>query len=443
MADDRSTQIPEIIVTPQDGPSPQHSTVTPWRTATPYAESQVERHYREQKGQVREDEYWDRLLAGSGIPEDWVIEMLDSGYSPKQILELWDTRTPAQRWINLGPDPVDLSSNFPDASFQTDAPVEPGQPIEEVVVREKIITPPLIVRIFPKPIQMIADTALMAYDLYQSLPEPVRNEFEREVKEAFEAAWKEIDDSLISDLRIWMGFESLPDLGKRTYEYPPDGRVVESDTPLSSNRDFEFDIPAEQIPLGRPTKPPVPKKIPDPLRPENWMPDPEPWPDWIPEELPPITIELKVPEFTQPAWKDTPLRVWKTGPKPVVKVRFKGRMRTPARTKPDEGNRLRGPNEKKGQSHAAGMALRGLYKFINKTYGEYDEFMDLKDILLANIWLDEDGNLVVDWLQLGFDLIMNDLQDRAIGKMSGYHREMIQEQGWWINPAFGDPINMP
>ena len=118
-------------------------------------------------------------------------------------------------------------------------------------------------------------------------------------------------------------------------------------------------------------------------------------------------------------------------------------MRIPSRLKPGNGNRLRGPKEKKGTGHAAGIALRGLYRFINKTYGEFDEFMDLKGILMDNIWLDEDGNLVVDWLQLGFDLIMNDLQDRAIGKMSGYHREMIQEQGWWINPAFGDPKNMP
>ncbi len=102
------------------------------------------------------------------------------------------------------------------------------------------------------------------------------------------------------------------------------------------------------------------------------------------------------------------------------------------------GNRLRGKKERKGSSHAAGMFLRGLYKLTNKTYGTVDEWMDIIDIFKENMWFDKDGNLVADWEQIGMDLLMNELQDRAIGKMSGYHKEMIQENGWWINPQFGN-----
>ncbi len=84
------------------------------------------------------------------------------------------------------------------------------------------------------------------------------------------------------------------------------------------------------------------------------------------------------------------------------------------------------------------MFLRGLYKLVNKTYGTVDEWMDVIDIFKENMWFDKDGNLVADWEQIGMDLLMNELQDRAIGKMSGYHKEMIQENGWWINPQFGN-----
>jgi len=440
VADDRAPQIEEIKVRPQDGVGPQHQSARDWGITPPRYADPVERYYdAERRGdkQAMDEAYWDRLLEGSGIPEDWIRQMLEKGFTPKEILKLWDTRTPATKgWINLGPDPYDLPVQMPDASFQVNPPEPDAKPIEEVVVREKLYVPPLVVKIFPKPLQIISDAALFGYDLYQTLPANVRQEFEKDIKDAYQSAMRELDEEIISNLRAFLGLDSQPDLGTTTYDYGKDGRVVKRDTPTSTNVDYDFFLPFKRLPLVRPTKPPVPQKIPDPFKPEWFLPDPDPWPEDMPPELPPIKLELPMPTV-QPDWKDTPFTRWKTGQKPEVKFKLKGRMRINNKTKVDEGNRLRGPREKKGHGHAAGMFLRGLYKIINRTYGTYDEFMELKEILMDNIGVDKRGNIIVYWEQIGYDLLMRELQDRAIGKMSGLHREMIQQNGWWINPQFG------
>ena len=106
-------------------------------------------------------------------------------------------------------------------------------------------------------------------------------------------------------------------------------------------------------------------------------------------------------------------------------------MRAPAKTKPAEANRLRDKKEKKSRNFAAANVYRGLLKIFNKTYGNADEMRDLWEIFKDNAYVDNEGNVVINIEQLGYDVLMNELQDRAIGKVMGKYREALEDNPDW------------
>ena len=142
-------------------------------------------------------------------------------------------------------------------------------------------------------------------------------------------------------------------------------------------------------------KPPKPEAInpPEAFRPENWMPDPEPWTNEFPEDFPTIKIEIGDTwiDQGQPNWEDVPYTAWKVGPRPVAKVEVRMDMRAPAKTQLVEAHRLRGKNEKKSRNFAAANVYRGMLKIFNKTYGNFDEMRDLWEIFKENAYIDNDG----------------------------------------------------
>lgn len=425
MADTRSNQIEEVVVRPDDAPT-RNQGYNPARDQFGIREDYT--RYREKNFRDPDAQYWDRLLDEAGIPKEWIKQMLSKGYTPQQILELWDTRTPAERsgTINLGPDPYDLSENYP-----TSDPND-GQPIEEVKVYGKIVKPNIIVKLFPKPVQFLIEAGLFGYELYQALPQDLQDEINENTKQAFADAWTELENELMDSFRQFFQYDSVQDFGTTVLPIP-NGKVLRTVRPKSTALEVEFEFPWE-APMRKPRRVPAPRELPDPLKAPNWMPQPEPWPNEFPLELPEITFTVPAPEIV---WQPAPRKVSQTMAGPTVKAKVEAVVRINPQNLPMRGNRLRGKKERKGASHAAGMFLRGLYRLINKTYGTVDEWMDIVDIFKENMWFDKDGNLVADWEQIGFDLLMNELQDRAIGKMSGFHKEMIQQNGWWINPQFG------
>ncbi len=226
MADSRANQIEEVIVRPDDAPtrSPGYN---PARDQFGIREDYT--RYREKNFRDPDSQYWDRLLEEAGIPKEWIKQMLSKGYSPQQILELWDTRTPAERTgtINLGPDPYDLSENWP-----TSDPND-GQPIEEVKVYGKLVKPNIIVKLFPKPLQFLIEAGLFGYELYQALPQDLQDQINENTKQAFSDAWTELENELMDTFRQFYSFDSPQELGTTRIDLP-NGDVLRTVRPKST-----------------------------------------------------------------------------------------------------------------------------------------------------------------------------------------------------------------
>lgn len=449
----RSPQMEEVVVHPEDGPSPQHQSVRSWENAVrgsytsppAYPDGGITRLPnlpRELADALEEDtRYWE-FIEDAQIPRETVEDLLDKGYSPRQIYRLWIDRVPATapRAVPLGPDPIDLSPNWipqssnqpdltrPDADFPDQAPEQLDPDAKSAA---KFVITKAIIKLFPRPIQWLIDAGLWSRDFWNSLSKAQQEQIRGLFRDVMEQAYELSELDLQDKLREW--YLDRPTSGSETFA--TEGiTVIAKETPTKSVRDFEISIPLEDIQINKPPQPQAVEPPPDFLKPENWTPHQEnAWPEEFPPELPIVKVEIfpSTIEPVHPKWNDLPYYAWKADIKPVIKTRIKIEMRLPPKTKVAEGNTLRGPKEKKGRNYAAANAYRGLLKLINKTYGEVDELRDIYDAFRENSWIDNNGDLMLNIEQFANDIFWMQLEDKAIGKLMGKYREALQDNPTW------------
>lgn len=446
----RSPQMEEVVVTPEDGPSPQHQSVRSWENAVrgsynpaaPYRDGGVTRLPnlpRDLAEALEEDtRYWE-FIEDAKVPREMVENLLEKGYSPREIYRLWIDRTPvkAPKAINLGPDPIDLSPNWipanpnaplPDADFPDQAPTDLDP---DAKAAAKFVITKVIIKLFPRPIQWLYEAGMWTRDAWHAMSKAQQEQLRGLFRDVMEQAYELSELDLQDKLREW--YLDRPTSGSETFA--TEGiTVIAKETPTKSVRDFEISIPLEDMQILKPPKSQPVEPPPEFLQPENWMPHQEnPWPEEFPPELPIVKVEISPStiEPVQPKWNDLPYYAWKADVKPVIKTRIKFEMRLPPKTKVAEGNRLRSKKEKKGRNYAAANMYRGLLKVINKTYGEVDELRDVYHAFRENSWIDNNGDLMLNIEQFATDIFMMQLEDKAIGKIMSKYREALQDNPTW------------
>lgn len=457
----------EVVVHPEDGPSPQHGSVKSWENAVRggtygggYYEPGTTRLpplTPEEQEALEDERFYLGLLGVSGISKELLDELLKKGYTPEEVYRLWIDRTPVKaKAIELGPDRFSLDPiNLPELPQQTPEWEPQPEPDPEARNAAKHVLTRVIVKLFPKPVQYLLEAGFFAYEFWQVLPQPQKEAITQIFTDASVAAAELMDD----ELKDWVYgfFNYKPDTGTAYVEYP--GISIQTrHTPKRTVKTFEIAIPLENMQVEKPPKPAKlktqPAMVPY-LTPEIWLPELQPWPEEFPEELPEIKIEVypayvttkadtQVMPATRPDWEVLPqikpaaqmvqgrtAQMQRTQTDGVVNVKMEMAVSTPVTTRVSQGNRLRTRKEKKSRTYAASRVYRALLKVFNESYGTYDEAREFYEIFQDNSHLDANGDVVLNIEQFAYDLFMNELQDRAIGKVMGKYREALEDNPTW------------